>query len=201
MGSNLMGALGTFETTTSEFVGDGGDPFFRDNSPLSSHTGFETGWTFVSSSYSGIEALGLTSIGRTTDNPRSGSRALRIEFATDDNTVNLYLAGGRQCGSMSEYPVSFRANEGDLVTFAIWYEVNWTTSGPTWGIALDFVDEDAGGVPIDSVFDAGSTSDVGTFAQLEASGVAPADTYWVRCRLQISGAGVFDFDDGTLAVA
>lgn len=196
-----MGALGTFEDVTSEFTGDGGNEFFRDNSPLSSHQGSETGWTFVSSSYSGLQSLGLTSIARTTDNPRSGSRALRVEWATDDNTASLYLAGGRQCGTMSEYPVSFRANEGDLVTFSIWYEVNWTATGPEWGITLDFVDEDAGAVPIDSIEDDGSTSDVGTFAQLEASAVAPADTYWVRCRIRISGAGVFDFDDAVCSLA
>lgn len=194
--SNLMNDLAGFESTASLFAGDGGEPGFRDNSPLSSHDGSERGWTFVGSSFASLESLGLVSIARSTANPRSGSYNLRVVWATDDNTAFLYLSGGRQCGEMLEYPVSFRANPGDLATFSIWYEVDWTTTGPSgWGIALHAVNSAGGGVELDGVEADGSSSDVGTYTQLSCSMVCPANTYWLRCIIRVTGGGTIDLDD------
>lgn len=198
-GSNLMGALGTFETSGSEFQYAAWNPFIW---PYNEDVaGDRAGWGFAQGS--DAYDANLTSIARTTDNPRSGARALRVVYGSDDTTSRLFLAGGKRCGSYVQTasgPVSFRADPGDLITFSIWYEVNWTTTGPVWGIDLECVTEN-GTTPIDAAQDDGSTTDVGTFAQLSTSIVAPATTYWCRLAIRISGGGTFDFDDAVLSIS
>lgn len=194
-----MGTLGTFEDATSEF--DYNDDTFLFNY-LNNVPGSQKGWGFFGNTL----PTNLVTIARDPTNERSGANALRVEWGSDDTTGPLYLASGRLCGnyptggSNDSLPVGFRCSEGDLVTFGVWYELNHSSGGSAWGIRVEFIDE-ARTTTLDTFDDVGPNSDVATYAQLEASGVAPASTYWCRLSIRITNAAVYDFDDITLSVA